>query len=194
MASPRFILKTELSGLEAVTAGGAAVLDADARLRALLGPERAALFAEPVVTWGNGRNAGSVSWYAVAGGDPLPLSALAPARRAAVEQRLGEMLASLAPQMGDPLLRGALVLAGPESILAVDDQPLITGWGLAPAGALRDPSSRAAHLRAVYGAAVPPALLAEGAPEPPRAAPPGPPPAAAAPRPAVAPPPVAPVA
>ena len=184
MASPRFILKTELTGLEPVAIGGAPVLDADARLRALLGPERAALFAEPVVTWGNGRNAGSVSWYAVAGGDPVPLAALAPARRAAVEQRLAEALAALSPLMADPLLRGALVLAGPDAILAVDDQPLIAGWGLAPAGALRDPASRAAHLRAVYGTALPPALLAEGAPAP-EAPRPAPPPAA--PRPAVAP-------
>jgi hypothetical protein len=87
MASPRFILKTDLSGLEPVTAGGGAVIDADARLRALLGPERAALFAEPVVTWGNGRNAGSVSWYAEAAGDPVPLSALPPARRAGAGDR-----------------------------------------------------------------------------------------------------------
>jgi S1-C subfamily serine protease len=192
MASPRFILKTELTGLEPVAVGGAAVLDADARLRALLGPDRAALFAEPVITWGNGRNAGSVSWYAVAGGDPLPLSALPPARRAVVEQALAAELAALAPLMADPLLRGALVLAGPDSILAVDDRPLITGWGLAPAGALRDPSGRLAHLRAVYGAMLPPALAAEGpaAPEPQRAVPPPQPRPAAA----VVPPPVVPVA
>lgn len=191
MASPRFILKTDLQGLEPVTAGGAAVLDADARLRALLGPDRAALFAEPVVTWGNGRNAGSVSWYAEAAGDPVPLSALPPARRATVEARLQQDLAALAPLMADPLLRGALVLAGPDSILALDDRPLLAGWGLAPAGALRDASSRAAHLRATYGAALPPALLAEGppAPEPPRATPPPPRPAAMAPPP----PPAAPV-
>jgi S1-C subfamily serine protease len=187
MASPRFILKTDLQGLEPVAIGGAAVLDADARLRALLGPDRAALFAEPVVTWGNGRNAGSVSWYAEAAGDPVPLAALPPARRAAVEQRLAAELAALAPQMGDPLLRGALTLAGPESILALDDRPLLTGWGLAPPGALRDAASRAQHLRGVYGAALPPALAAEGppAPEPPRPAAPPPPalPRAAAPPP-----------
>jgi S1-C subfamily serine protease len=182
MASPRFILKTELTGLEPVAVGGAAVLDADARLRALLGPDRAGLFAEPVITWGNGRNPGSVSWYAVAGGDPAPLAALPPARRAAVEQRLAAELAALAPLMADPVLRGALVLAGPDSILAVDDRPLITGWGLAPPDALRDPASRLAHLRAVYGAALPPGLLAESAPVPeaPRAAPPPPRPAVAA--------------
>lgn len=196
MASPRFILKTDLQGLEPVTAGGAAVLEADARLRALLGPERAALFAEPVVTWGNGRNAGSVSWYAEGAGEPVPLSALPPPRRAAVEARLQAELAALAPLMADPLLRGALVLAGPESVLALDDRPLLTGWGLAPAGALRDPAARLQHLRAIYGAALPPALAAEGAPapEPPRAAPTPPPPrpaAAAVPPP---PPPVAPAA
>ncbi len=173
MASPRFILKTDLTGLEPVTVGGGAVLDADARLRALIGPDRAALFAEPVITWGNGRNAGSVSWYAVAGGDPMPLAALPPARRAVVEQNLAAEFAALAPLMEDPLLRAALVLAGPDSILAIDDRPLITGWGLAPAGALRDPAGRLAHLRAVYGAALPPSLVAEGTPvrEAPRAAP-----------------------
>jgi S1-C subfamily serine protease len=193
MASPRFILKTDLQGLEPVGVGGAAVLDADARLRGLLGPERAALFAEPVVTWGNGRNAGSVSWYAEAAGDPVPLPALAPARRAAVEHRLAGELAALAPLMGDPLLRGALVLAGPDSILAIDDRPVLTGWGLAPVGALRDPASRAQHLRGVYGAALPPALAAEGAaPEPPRPAAPPPPPRAAVPPPP--PPPAMPVA
>jgi S1-C subfamily serine protease len=195
MASPRFILKTDLQGLEPVSIGGSAVLDADARLRALLGPDRAGLFAEPVVTWGNGRNAGSVSWYAEAAGDPVPLTALPPARRAAVEQRLAAELAALAPLMADPLLRGALVLAGPESILALDDRPVLTGWGLAPSGALRDPASRAQHLRGVYGAALPPSLAAEGPPgaEPPRPAAPLPPPRAAAPPPPP-PPPVAPVA
>ncbi|NKE15822.1 trypsin-like peptidase domain-containing protein [Neoroseomonas oryzicola] len=191
MASPRFILKTDLQGLEPVAVGGAAVLDADARLRSLLGPDRAALFAEPVVTWGNGRNPGSVSWYAEAAGDPVPLASLPPQRRAMIEARLQQDLAALAPLMGDPLLRGALVLAGPDSILALDDRPVLTGWGLAPPGALRDAAARAAHLRSVYGAALPPALAAEGAPapEPPR-------PAAPPPRPAAAPvpPPVAPMA
>ena len=194
MASPRFILKTDLTGLEPVLLGGAAVLDADARLRGLLGPERAALFAEPVVTWGNGRNPGSVSWYAEAAGDPVPLSALPPARRDALEARLAAELAALAPLMGDPLLRGALVLAGPDSILALEDQPLITGWGLAPAGALRDPASRAQHLRTVYGAALPTALAAEGpAAEPPRPSPPPQAPRAAA-SPPPPPPPAVPVA
>ena len=190
MASPRFILKTDLQGLEPVSVGGAPVLEADARLRTLLGPERAALFAEPVVTWGNGRNPGSVSWYAEGAGEPVPLSALPPQRRAAVEQRLQADLAALGPLMADPLLRGALVLAGPDSVLALDDRPLLTGWGLAPPGALRDPAARLQHLRGVYGAALPLALAAEGAPaaEPPRAAPPPPRPAAAP-----VPPPVAPM-
>jgi len=190
MASPRFILKTDLQGLEPVLVGGAPVLDADARLRALLGPERAALFAEPVVTWGNGRNAGSVSWYADAAGDPVPLAALPPSRRAVVEARLQAEFAALAPLMGDPLLRAALVTAGPEAILALDDRPLIAGWGLAPAGALRDPAARAAHLRAAYGALLPLALLAEGPvpAEPPRPAPPPRPVTAAAPPPPPPPP------
>ncbi|MBR0681749.1 hypothetical protein GXW74_14740, partial [Roseomonas eburnea] len=176
MASPRFILKTDLQGLEPVTVGGTAVLEADARLRALLGPERAALFAEPVVTWGNGRNAGSVSWYAEGAGDPVPLAALPPQRRAAAEAQLQAEFAALAPLMADPLLRAALVLAGPGSVLALDDRPLLTGWGLAPPGALRDPAARLQHLRGIYGAALPPALAAEGATaaEPPRAAPPPP--------------------
>ena len=35
-----------------------------------------------MVTWGNGRNPGSVSWYAEGAGEPVPLSALPPQRRA----------------------------------------------------------------------------------------------------------------
>jgi S1-C subfamily serine protease len=192
MASPRFLLKTDLGGLEPVLVDGAPVLDADARLRALLGPERAALFAEPVVTWGNGRHPGSVSWYAEGPGDPVPLRALPAPRQAAVEARLKAELEALAPWMGEPLLRAALVLAGPESILALDDRPVLTGWGLAPAGALRDAASRAQHLRAVYGAALPPALVAEARAMPDAAgaaAAPPPPAATAVPPPAPPPPP-----
>jgi len=162
MASPRFLLKTDLQGLEPAMLGGAPVLEAYPRLLERLGPH-AALFAEPVVTWGNGRNAGSVSWYAEGSGDPVPLAGLAPPRRQAAEAELARRLAALEHLAGDPLLRAALVLAGPDSILVLDDQPRLTGWGLAPSGALRDAAGRAAQLRAVYGAALPPAFLAEPA-------------------------------
>jgi S1-C subfamily serine protease len=182
MAEPRFLLRTDLAGLRPAEAGGAPVLDRHAVLAARLGAA-ASLFAEPVVTWGNGPNAGSVSWYTPLAGEPLPLSALSPERRAAAEARLAERLAALAPLAADPalaaLLRAALQLADRDGIRVLDEAVVLTGWGLIPAAEAADPPAR---LAAIYGAALPPPLgmaasSPAAAPEPPRPAPPPRPPA-----------------
>ena len=178
MAEPRFLLRTDLAGLRPAEAGGALVLDSHAALAARLGAA-ASLFAEPVVTWGNGPNAGSVSWYAPLAGEPLPLSALSPERRAAAEAQLAERLAALAPLAADPalatLLRAALQLADRDGIRVLDNEVVLTGWGLIPDSEAADPAVRLATL---YGAALP-AALGDA------------PPATPAPAPAAAPPPLA---
>jgi S1-C subfamily serine protease len=186
MAEPRFLLRTDLSGLATVNAAGGPVLERFAALGARLGPA-AALFAEPVVTWGNGRSAGSVSWYSALPGDPQPLSSLPPARRAAATARLHARLAGLAPLLAEaeagPLLRAALLLAGPDSVLVLDEEVVLTGWGLAPPGALATDGARAAHMAQLYGAALPgefgtaPAASAPAAPIAAPVMPPMPPPA-----------------
>lgn len=181
MASPRFLLKTDLAGLAPIEVGGAPAIAQAARLADLLaarlGREAAALFAEPVVTPDAARGGGSVSWYAPASGEPVPLASLPEARRALLAAGLRDRLAALVPLLADPqagpLLRAALVLPGPEHVLALDDTVVLTGWGLAPRDLPADPASRAAHAARVFAEAWPAPLgaaLAAGG-IPPAAAP-----------------------
>jgi S1-C subfamily serine protease len=195
MASPRFLTKTDLAGLVPLQADGAPAISQAARLgdllSARLGPEAASLFAEPVATPDAARGGGSVSWYAPASGEPVPLAALPEARRALLTAGLRDRLAALAPLMGDPqagpLLRAALILPGPDQVLALDDTVVLAGWGVAPRDLAADAPARAAHAARVFGAAWPAPLAAamagQGAPPAP------PPPAVPAAMPAATPPP-----
>jgi hypothetical protein len=144
-----FVLKTSLAGLVPLQAGGRPVLEDYQKLRAGLeeraGEEAASLFAEPVVTWGNGENPGSVSWYAEGTGEAMPLDSLPLDRRAPFEAMLRRHLAQLAPLRRDPalgpLLTRALILSGNDGVVAVGDRVALVGWGLAPAGTLTDSES-----------------------------------------------------
>lgn len=205
-SSPRFLTKTDLTGLVPIQVQGAPAIGQASRLNdmlaARLGPEAAALFAEPVATADAARGGGAVSWYAPASGEPAPLASLPEARRALLTAGLRDRLAALAPLLGDPqagpLLRAALMLPGPEQVLALDDTVVLAGWGLVPREVPGDAAARAAHAARVFGEAWPAPLAAAMAgqgtpPAPPpvaaAAAPPPPPPRAPAPPPPPPPPP-----
>ncbi|MCU0984470.1 MAG: hypothetical protein MUC89_05950 [Acetobacteraceae bacterium] len=199
MAAPRLLAKTDLAALVPVMEAGRPVIEQHARLAGLLAARGLSpgLFAEPVITRGADGAPSSVSWYGEADGEPAPLSSLSPARRAEAERVLAASLAALLPALDDadagPLARRALLLAEPDSVLAVDGRVVLVGWGLVPRGAGQDEASLAGLLQAGLGRYVP-ALAAAGpgffsgspvasaapaAPPPavaPRAAPPPPPP------------------
>ncbi len=150
--APRFIGKTSLVGLSPLTLGGEPVLGrfgalSDA-LRARAGGEAAALFAEPVVTWGTGESPGSISWYSELTGEAEPLAALPADRRAGPESRLRQVLQRLQPLLTDPelgsLLRRALALRHPGSLLAVGSTPVLIDWGLTetPSGTEEEQATR----------------------------------------------------
>lgn len=207
MAAPRLLSKTDLAGCEPVRLAGRAVIDSHARLAALLAARglAAGLFAEPVITRGADGAPVAVAWYGAGDGEPVPLAALSPARRAEAEARLRADLAALAPLLDDaeagPLLRRALLIADPDCLLALDGRVVITGWGLAPRGSGDDPVRLAAALREGLGRYLP--AVADAGPElfavplvASPASPPSPPPPplrpatpAAAPAPPAAPPP-----
>ena len=159
MAEDVYITKSDLEGLVEVRVDGRSPLDAAPSIRAALesrlGRDVAALFAEPVVTRGNGQVATSISWYGSRDGQATPLKALDPAARAGAEallrDRLGKVAGLLAsPEVG-PLLGGALHIASPDDILVIDGQPVITKWGLLPEAAMRSPGARDAHFAATLG-------------------------------------------
>jgi len=182
-----FILKTSLADLAPLQAGGRPVLEDYQKLRAGLqergGEELASLFAEPVVTWGNGENPGSVSWYAEGTGEAVPLERMPPDRRAPFEAMLRGHLAQILPLRRDPVLgplvTRALILSGTDGVVAVGDRVALVGWGLAPAGTLTDSESLEALFAAQLGryspaggVSPPPPPRPSAQPAPPAAPPP----------------------
>jgi len=151
MAAPRLLLKTDLAGLQPLLLRGQTVHALHQRLTDQLNARGApaALFAEPIT------GAGAISWYGEAAGEPQPLPTLSSARRAEAEAALTRQLQALEPLLDDaeigPLLRRALVLPNADSILVLDGQIILTGWGLAPREIAEDPAALAAQMRRVLG-------------------------------------------
>ena len=151
MAAPRLLLKTDLAGLQPLLLRGQTVHALHQRLTDQLTARGApaALFAEPIT------GAGAISWYGEAAGEPQPLPTLSSARRAEAEAALTRQLQALEPLLDDaeigPLLRRALVLPNADSILVLDGQVILTGWGLAAREIAEDPAALAAQMRRVLG-------------------------------------------
>jgi S1-C subfamily serine protease len=215
--APRFLAKTDLSGLDTVMLGNAPVIGQYERLVAAIRarvPGAEKLFAEPVQGRADANNQAApatptVAWYSEGNSEPQALSVLSPAMRSEAEATLSRVLGALAPVLDDPesgpLLRRALVLADPDNVLVIDGRPILVGWGLAPRGKGGSEAGLAEQLRAVvgryaaglaaagpsfFGAVAGPQLAAGGPPRPAAAAPP-PPPTPAMPPPAPPPPPPA---
>lgn len=135
----RFIARTSLAGLTPLLINGHPLLEDEARLQEALrargGEAAVRLFAHPVITWGNGASPGSVAWYTDAAGEAEPLVTLPVEQRGAIGARLQAVLTGLWPGRTDPLLAAALTLAASDGIMAVGDEPILIGWGLAPAAA-----------------------------------------------------------
>jgi S1-C subfamily serine protease len=198
MAAPRLLLKTDLAGLQALLLRGQPVHALHQRLTDQLTARGApaALFAEPIT------GAGAISWYGEAAGEPQPLPSLSSARRAEAEAALTRQLQALEPLLDDaeigPLLRRALVLPSADSILVLDGQIILTGWGLAAREIAEDPAALTAQLRRIMGpysqrlASAPDGFLTNAAMAAPAPAAPAAPPAA--PRTAAPPPPPSPPA
>ena len=173
--APRLIGKTTFAGLHPVLLDGQPVLEMHARLQTMLGarlgPAAAALFAEPIVTRAGPEPAdpGSVSWYTEVPGTVETLAAGSPDARAMAERRLRDLVRQLGPLLHDPdvgpLLRRALAIARPESLMTVGGAPVLMGWGLTmdPSGSEDDVAARAARWMADYADAAPAAPPAAAA-------------------------------
>ena len=166
----RFLRTSKIPAGGALQVNGTPVLQLYPGLRAAIErrlPAAAGLFAEPSVRFGQD-GATTVSWYSDFPGEPQPLPAIEGAARAAVERRLGDIMAALRPLLNDPELGGmlgaALHVPALEDVLVLDGQPVLTNWGVLPVGLGGDPEARMAHFAATLGRflplAAPPPLTA----------------------------------
>ncbi len=177
MSAPHFVRKVKLDREVPLKAGGALAMDRYGALRDGLsekvGEETARLFAEPVITRGNGVAPNSVSWYAAVGGDPVPLLSLDADARGGPEDLLRARLAALQPVLDDPevgaLARAAVYLPALDDVMVVNGEPVLTNWSLVPPGTLDADADRVRHFQQTLGAYAPFAApsLDPGAGDPP---------------------------
>jgi S1-C subfamily serine protease len=173
--APRFLGKTNLSGIEALRSPAGIVLDAYAELskslQARVGPYGAELFAEPVITWAAEGAESSISWYTDVPGEPAPLSAVSAERRAMLENSLRGFLARLAPLLNDPgigpNLQQALRILSLESLFAIGDRIVLTDWGLTQAGNATAGPGLVALRNSPVGAYLPAEIPQQAVPAPP---------------------------
>jgi len=118
------------------------------------------LFARPSVTRENGAIAGEVVWYGPAGGVISPFRQLDPAKCETAEAELGRGLERLRPLFHDagagPLFAAWLNIPSvSDDVLLVNNQPVITNWGLLPAAVAASAAARRQHFQREIGRIVP---------------------------------------
>jgi S1-C subfamily serine protease len=157
--------RVALEGLDEARPRGAPALDswdrvAEAAERLGLS-DALTLFARPSVTRSNGVNPGQVVWYGSASGVLVPLAGLPADQREAVAAEVSRGLERLRPLMNDrevgSLFKSWLNVPSVENdLFLVKDRPIITNWGLLPAGVANSAESREAHFRQGMGRFLPP--------------------------------------
>ncbi|MEM7423490.1 MAG: trypsin-like peptidase domain-containing protein, partial [Pseudomonadota bacterium] len=163
MASSFFLHKTRIDPSEMIALEGGPALEQHAALSQFLhgrfGRGAADLFAEPVLSRGNGASDTTVSWYVSRGDDGVRLADLPEEERTRVEQSLSRTLAALAEGLSDPdfgpLLGAALHISDQNDIWSVAGTPVILGWGMAPAATMAAPAARDRHFTETLGAYLP---------------------------------------
>jgi V8-like Glu-specific endopeptidase len=166
MAETYFLTKTTVDPGQLISLNDTVALEQYEALRHFLitriGREAADLFAEPVLSRGNGASATTVSWYTTRAGQGIRLADLSGEARQSVEATLKRQLAAVSEALSDPdfgpLLGAALYLDSDRDIWVVDNRPFLTNWGLAPVASLASQSARNQHFAATIGRFLPLAM------------------------------------
>ena len=169
MAGAAFFLGSHpLDGVHAVEIDQRPVFanfsDARAAISRTCGPEVAALFAEPILSRGNGEAPARLDWYTGLDGKISAIDEVDPGTAAIVREKLASRLNALRGLETDPevgfTISAALNVFSASSILCVGDEPVIMNWGMLPAG-LTEADARKQHFETIFGSYL------KGAPTPP---------------------------
>ena len=191
MTAPRFLAKSEFTGLRALHHNGNLVLDGYPTISALLSRQNEGLgnlLAEPVMGGKTAEGPRVASWYGVFEGDAVPLTQLAGPAREAAEAQLRNTLHQVRPVLADPISGGllgkAIVVPSLDSVMVAGGQITLINWGAVPQEVADSPESLSRHWDATLGpfASFPPPwearsdaptpVLQEAAAESPRRVPP----------------------
>lgn len=160
------IATTQNASLQALGTGGQLAVQAWEQIHGYLarrlGPDHAALFAEPNPDPARG----VTDWYAEGQGDAVPIDTLPAPEKDAARARFAELYQAIQTDIaalrqsrseGDrflaELLALALVTPAPDSLRVIDGRPVLVAWGHAPIGASAAPEMLIGHLP---GQATPP--------------------------------------
>lgn len=136
-------------------------------LHAAGGPDALSLFALPDVGFSRLHDTPVVTWYSDRKGAPQRLEELSPEQRGDVERIAREQLSALQesddPQLLD-MLRLALNVAAPGSLIAIGSQPVLINWGLLPSDLDDTAPAYGAHIAKTIGPVLPVGLLPERTP------------------------------
>lgn len=154
---------TELGKVALAHVGGKDSIDSFPELvgvvRARCGNSVAALFAEPVRSPTRPGKPPVVTWYAAVEGVPIPLRQLDSAERERISAILRERLSRFSELFVDPdsgpVLASWLHLRDAADVLCIAGQPVLTNWGMVPAGTSESSAMREGHFRAILGNLVP---------------------------------------
>lgn len=160
-----YLTKSQISLDQCIKLGSTLALESYPALQALLnariGPAAASLFAEPLLSRGNDVTPPTVSWYSDFAGDTKPLKqadAQTQARVGAILSRELRQIRDLLSDADDGLLLAAALHLGnvdEGDIWMVDDQPVITNWGMLPLGLGTDVEARSKHYASTLGRYLP---------------------------------------
>lgn len=134
---PNFIAKASVGRANCLLLNGSLVLEQFGDLRAYLvgavGRDAASLLAEPVLTKKGDQL--EVAWYAEQPGTPRPIDTLDAELQGSAIYKLKSRVQAMAHLLDGPsgaLLARALYVLNSDSIIMVDQEPLLIQWGMLP--------------------------------------------------------------
>lgn len=163
MAETFFLHKSKIDSANLIQLGSEPALEQHAALSQFLqeriGRAAADLFAEPILSRGNGASETTVSWYVTRSEDGKPLVDLPSDQRSQVEKQLSQTLASVSEALSDPdfgpLVGAALHIYDENSVWAVGGKPVLLNWGMMPAASSATVASRDHHFSETLGRFLP---------------------------------------
>lgn len=134
-----FLTKSKVYRDDCLSLGHALAIECHGELMALLshrvGPDVAAIFAEPFISRSGDDGQLTIAWYTDLAGRGARLTDLPEDQAVRIEARLATLTRPLANLVEDedcgPLIKAALSIGSRADVWVIDDRPILVNWGMA---------------------------------------------------------------